>query len=215
MRVRFGDCILDTDSRELSRAGKPVRVTPKVFGLLELLLERRPKAVPKEQIHELLWPRTFVTDTALTTVVKEARAAIGDDARNPRFIRTIPGFGYAFTEDVRPERGPARTAPSYRIAAQGAEVNLAEGENVLGRGAESVLWIEHETVSRRHARIRVEQGQAVLEDLESKNGTFLRGERLEGPAELVDGDEFQLGEVPVRFRRYAAPDSTRSAAGRR
>jgi DNA-binding winged helix-turn-helix (wHTH) protein len=215
MRVRFGDCILDTDTRELSRANEPIRIAPKVFGLLELLLERRPKAVSKEQIHELLWPRTFVTDTALTTVVKEARAAIGDDAQNSRFIRTVPGFGYAFTEDVRPERSSSRTAPCYRIAAQGAEVNLADGENVLGRGSESVLWIEHETVSRRHARILVEEGRAILEDLESKNGTFLRGDRLGGPTELVDGDEFQLGDVPVRFRRYANPDSTRSAAGRR
>jgi len=53
----------------------------------------------------------------------------------------------------------------------------------------------------------VEEGRAILEDLESKNGTFLRGDRLDGPTELVDGDEFQLGDVPVRFRRYATPDS--------
>jgi DNA-binding winged helix-turn-helix (wHTH) protein len=213
MRVRFGDCVLDTDTRELSRAGEPLRVPPKVFRLLELLLERRPKAVSKEQLHELLWPRTFVTDAALTSVVKEARAAIGDDARKPRFIRTVSGFGYAFTVDVRPGSGSSRPGLTYRIAGQGAEVNLAEGENILGRGSESVLWIDHETVSRRHARIRVEGGRAMLEDLGSKNGTFLRGERIDGPVELLDGDEFGLGEVALRFRRYETPASTRSAAG--
>lgn len=212
MRVRFGDCVLDTETRELSRVGEPIRVAPKVFRLLELLLERRPKAVSKEQFHELLWPRTFVTDAALTSVVKEARAAIGDDARKPRFIRTVPGFGYAFTEDVRPERGSNRPGLSFRIAGQGAEVNLAEGDNVLGRGSDSILWIDHDTVSRRHARIRVEEGRAVLEDLASKNGTFLRGVRVDAPTELADGDEFRLGDVPVRFRRYETPASTRSAA---
>ena len=214
MRVRFGDCVLDTETRELSRAGEPIRVPPKVFRLLELLLERRPKAVSKEQIHELLWPRTFVSDAALTSVVKETRAAIGDDARKPRFIRTVPAFGYAFSDDVRPERAPDRGDVFHRVAGQGAEVNLAEGDNVLGRGSESILWIDHETVSRRHARIRVDEGKATLEDLGSKNGTFLRGERIEGPAELRDGDEFRLGDVPLRFRRYDTPASTKSTARR-
>jgi DNA-binding winged helix-turn-helix (wHTH) protein len=210
MRVRFGDCVLDTETRELSCLGNPIRVAPKVFRFLELLLERRPKAVNKEQIHELLWPRTHVTDAALTSVVKDARAAIGDDARNPRFIRTVAGFGYAFTADVRPERGAGGSGLSHRISGQGAEVNLADGENILGRGSESVLWIDHDTVSRRHARIRIEEGRAMLEDLGSKNGTFLRGERIDGPAELLEGDEFRLGDVPIRYRRRESPGSTRS-----
>jgi DNA-binding winged helix-turn-helix (wHTH) protein len=212
MRVRFGDCVLDTETRELSRLGNPIRVAPKVFRFLELLLERRPKAVSKEQIHELLWPRTYVTDAALTSVVKDARAAIGDDGHSPRFIRTVAGFGYAFTEDVRSERATEPSGVWHRISAQGSEVNLAEGDNVLGRDSDSVLWIDHDTVSRRHARIRVEEGRAVLEDLGSKNGTFLRGQRMDAPTELADGDEFRLGDVPVRFRRYETPTSTRSVA---
>jgi DNA-binding winged helix-turn-helix (wHTH) protein len=212
MRVQFGDCVLDSETRELTRLGERVHLSPKAFRLLELLLERRPKAVSKEQIHGLLWPRTFVEDTALTTLVKEARAAIGDNGRAPRFVRTVPAFGYAFSGEARREK--VATGICCRLIGQGADVTLAEGDNILGRGEESVLWLDDETVSRRHARIRVEEGKALLEDLSSKNGTFLRGERLEGPAELQDGDEFCVGVVPLRFRRYRTPDSTRSVTSR-
>lgn len=214
MRVRFGDYVLDSETRELTRLGQPVHVSPKAFRLLELLLEHRPNALSKEQIHERLWPRTFVTDTALTTLVKEARAAIGDGGRAPRFIRTLPAFGYAFSGEAGRERGPLSSGLFFRLVGLGAEVALAEGDNILGRGPESVLWLDDETVSRHHARIRVGQGRALLEDLSSRNGTFLRGERLDGPAELRDGDEFCLGVVPLRFRCYRVPGSTRSATRR-
>jgi DNA-binding winged helix-turn-helix (wHTH) protein len=212
VRVRFGDCVFDSETRELTRLGQRVHLSPKAFQLLERLLERRPKAMSKEQLHALLWPRTFVADTTLTTLVKEARAAIGDEARAPRFIRTIPAFGYAFSGEVRDERRPAPSGLCCRLLAQGAEISLGEGENVLGRGPESVLWLDDETVSRQHARIRVETDRAVLEDLSSKNGTFLRGERVGAPAELHDGDEIRLGDVEVRFRCYRSPQSTRSAS---
>lgn len=208
MRVQFGDCVLDSETRELTRLGERVRLSPKAFRLLELLLERRPRALSKEELHGLLWPRTFVSDTALTTLVKEARAAIGDNGRAPRFVRTVPAFGYAFSGEVRREKVASGT--SCRLVGQGSEVTLAEGDNILGRGEESVLWLDDETVSRRHACIRVGEGKAVLEDLSSKNGTFFQGERLDGPTELQDGDEFCVGVVPLRFRRYRTPDSTRS-----
>jgi DNA-binding winged helix-turn-helix (wHTH) protein len=211
MRVRFGDCVFDSETRELTRLGSRVHLSPKAFQLLERLLERRPKALSKEQLHESLWPRTFVADTTLTTLVKETRAAIGDDARAPRFIRTIPAFGYAFSGEVREERGPSPSGLCCRLVGQGSEVNLGEGENVLGRGPDSVLWLDDETVSRRHARIRIENECALLEDLESRNGTFLRSERLRAPAELRDGDEIRLGSVVVRFRCYRSPGSTKSA----
>jgi pSer/pThr/pTyr-binding forkhead associated (FHA) protein len=68
-------------------------------------------------------------------------------------------------------------------------------------------------VSRRHARIVVAGGQATLEDLGSKNGTFLRGKRLTSPAVLSDGDEILLGRVPMTFR-VLTPVSTRTGAGR-
>ena len=60
MRVRFGECVLDSDTRQLSVLGETVHLSPKAFQFLELLLESRPKALSRTQIHERLWPGTFV-----------------------------------------------------------------------------------------------------------------------------------------------------------
>jgi pSer/pThr/pTyr-binding forkhead associated (FHA) protein len=63
-----------------------------------------------------------------------------------------------------------------------------------------VVPLDRDTVSRRHARLRIAGGEAVLEDLGSRNGTWLRGERLAGPAPLRDGDELRVGSVSITFR---------------
>src|SRR5215510_3093987 len=109
MRVGFGDSIFDSETREFIRAERPVRLPPKAFQLLEVLLRRRPEAIAKDDLHRVLWPDTFVADTTLTGLVKDLRAAIGDDARAPNFIRTIAAFGYAFCGDAREVR---RSAPA-------------------------------------------------------------------------------------------------------
>ncbi|MEO8432092.1 MAG: FHA domain-containing protein [Acidobacteriota bacterium] len=202
---------MDSETRELSRDGRPVHVTPMGFRLLQVLIEKRPKALSKEQLHDLLWPRSFVSDATLTGLVKEVRAAIGDDAKAPRFIRTVAAFGYAFSGDVAEESSGEAGGSRFRIIGLGREAPLAEGENILGRGPESVLWIENDTVSRAHAKIRICRGSATLEDLSSKNGTFLRGRRLETSATLEDGDEIRVGDVPLRFRAHSTPGSTQSA----
>ena len=117
MRVRFGECVLDSETRQLSVRGATVHVQPKAFQFLELLLENRPRAVSKSQIHERLWPGTFVSDGTLTSLLVEVRNVIGDEAQHPRYVRTVHRFGYAFcgnAEEVRktvlrarPARGPA------------------------------------------------------------------------------------------------------------
>jgi DNA-binding winged helix-turn-helix (wHTH) protein len=213
--IRFGVCALDRETRELSRSGKLVHLPPKSFRLLELLLERRPKAIAKEELFELLWPGTFVAESNLTRVIAELRDAIGDDAREPRLIRTIHGFGYAFQGSATSRRGPPEAAvPVFKVIWGDREVALAEGENVLGRDPLSVVCVDVASVSRHHARIVVEEDQATLEDLGSKNGTFLRGRRLKAPAALRDGDEIRVGTVPMVVRRFA-PGATTETASRR
>src|SRR6266508_2242099 len=101
MKIRFGECVLDTDERVLLRGGQPVHLTPKAFQLLGFLLEARPRAVPKSELQEKLWPSTFVSEGNLATLVKEARVVIGDDARQPLYIRTVHGYGYAFAGTVQ------------------------------------------------------------------------------------------------------------------
>ena len=106
MRVRFGTFVLDPDTRELLRGDAPVPLSPKAFDLLYILVAERPKAISKNDLQERLWPATFVVEKNLANLVSEIRDAIGDDPGNPRFIRTIRRFGYAFREAVpRAEAG--------------------------------------------------------------------------------------------------------------
>lgn len=107
MRLLFGDCAFDSEARTLVRGTESVRLSGKAFQLLELLLAARPNPVEKTELFARLWPDTFVSEANLASLVKEIRAAIGDDARAPRFVRTVHRFGYAFSGPVTetPERG--------------------------------------------------------------------------------------------------------------
>ncbi len=212
MRVRFGDCVFDSETRELLRDGRAARLSPKAFQLLGVLLEERPRALGKDQIHAALWPKTFVADTTLTSLIKELRAAIGDDAQAPRFIRTVPAFGYAFSGEAREVRRRPPSGFFCRVIGPDSEVGLVEGDNIFGRGPESVLWVDDETVSRCHACIRVEKEAAILEDLSSHNGTFVGKRRIDAPTALRDGDEIRLGHLSLTFRASGSPESTRSAS---
>jgi DNA-binding winged helix-turn-helix (wHTH) protein len=217
MTFRFGSLVLDGESRSLSREGKPVSISPKAFRLLQVLLEARPRAVPKAELHRRLWPDTVVSDVNLPTLIAEVRQAIGDGARAPEFIRTVYGYGYAFCgtavatrRDGHPEGNGEQL---FRLLWGNREVALADGENILGRGADSLVWIDAQSVSRRHARLMVAEGLATLEDLGSKNGTFVNGIRLMSPVALRDGDELRVGSVPMTLKVLARPASTETATG--
>src|SRR6185295_2659303 len=131
MRLGFGDCVFDPDTREVFRGGKPVHVSPKAFALLAALIERRPKAIPKDDLHRLLLPDTFVSDTNLPNLVAELRESLGDDAHEPRIIRTVPRFGYAFSgaaHELR-ETVSASRKSIYRLIWGNREIALGPGEN--------------------------------------------------------------------------------------
>lgn len=97
MRVLFGDCVFDSDARTLACGGEPVRISGKAFQLLELLIAARPNPIAKADLFARLWPDTFVSEANLASLIKEIRQATGDDARAPRFVRTVHRFGYAFS----------------------------------------------------------------------------------------------------------------------
>ena len=209
MAIRFGDCVIDPDTRELSRRGKPVHLPPKTFRLLETLLERRPKAISKEELMESLWPGTFVAEGNLARLVAELRDAIGDQADDSRFIRTIHGFGYAFHgEASAATRGPRAGGPVFKLIWGDREIALVEGENLLGRDPKSIACIDVASVSRHHAKIVVRGEKVTIEDLGSKNGTQVRGERVSGSVELEDGDVIRIGAVVLSFRMPTRPGST-------
>jgi DNA-binding winged helix-turn-helix (wHTH) protein len=210
--VRFGACVLDAERRELRRGGEAVHLSPKAFELLLALLESRPRPVSKADLHRRLWPATFVQEANLPNVVAELRDAIGDEARQPRFVRTVHAFGYAFSGpaaegDPTPEEGEAHPF-LYCLQGDAGIATLVEGDHLLGRSHESAIYLDGASVSRRHARLQIRGGQAILEDLGSRHGTFVRGERLRGPQRLDDGEAFSLGSVRLTFRVLRAPDPT-------
>jgi DNA-binding winged helix-turn-helix (wHTH) protein len=217
MTFRFGSLTLDTESRALTRDGRPVAISPKACKLLQVLLEERPRAIPKAELHRRLWPDTVVSEVNLPTLIAEIRQAIGDGARAPEFIRTVYGYGYAFCGSaVAMSRDGRLAVPSdqvFRLLWGQREVALAEGENILGRGTDSLVWIDAQSVSRRHARVMVASGLATLEDLGSKNGTFVNGVRLGSAVALRDGDELRIGNVPMTLKVYSKPSSTETATG--
>jgi DNA-binding winged helix-turn-helix (wHTH) protein len=211
MRLRFGDVTFDGGRRLLVRGPDVVRLSPKAFQLLELLLARRPDAVSKADIQEVLWPRTFVSDTNLPALVNEIRNALGDDSREPRFVRTVHGFGYAFEAPVR-ELGQPKPAEDRHVLIWGShEICLAEGPNVVGRERTADVWIGHPSVSREHARILVRGATAQIEDLGSRNGTFRGLEPVTAPVLLSDGDEVRLGTVVLCYRKGSPEASTEGA----
>jgi DNA-binding winged helix-turn-helix (wHTH) protein len=210
MRVRFGAHTFDSETRELLRHRKPVHLSPKAFQFLGLLVRSRPRAVSKQQIQDHLWPDVFVSEENLTSLAAEIRKAIGESSRRPRFLRTLYGFGYAFSAGpAEKERSPGSS--DYRIAWGEREVPLVEGENILGRDRGATVRINEASVSRRHARIRIEGLVATIEDLDSKNGTFLRGKRIEKSARLSDGDEIVIGLIALFFRNASPEQTTRTA----
>ena len=216
MRLRFGDCVFNPDTRQLVRAGQPVPVPPKVFELLDALIRERPRAVSKTDLHRRLWPDIAVADANLTNLVADLRDALGDDARHPRVIRTVQRFGYAFEAEAasEPESPPGVDTDSvYRLVWGSREVTLREGSNILGRDQDAVLWIDVYSVSRHHARITVIGEDATLEDLSSKNGTFLDGRPVQGATAVKDGDVIRIGTVTMTLRRFD-PVSTRTAGTR-
>jgi DNA-binding winged helix-turn-helix (wHTH) protein len=214
--ARFGDFELDLDRRELRRSGRALHLSPRAFALLELLVAERPRTLGKDDLRKRLWPDTYVSNTALAQLVTEVRKTLGDRAREARWIRTVFGFGYGFAGEVE-EASPA-AAPPARPACWlrwgHHHLTLGEGENLVGRGSEADVRIGVPEVSRRHARIMVDGGAAVLEDLQSRNGTFVRGRPVDRPTRLADGDEVAFGPEVLVFCSTSASTTTRAVRRR-
>lgn len=217
MGVRFAEFVFDSGARELRGRGGPCRLSPKAFECLGVLLEGRPRAASRAELQDRLWPKTFVAETSLRRVIAEVRAALGDDERRPRFIRTVRGFGYAFCGAAEEEGSGRRAegAAACRLEWGKREIPLREGENLLGRTDDAVAWLDSPRVSRRHARIIVSGGKATIEDLGSKNGTSVSGRRIDGPTPLEGGDQIELGPVLMTFRAFHSTGATETQRSRR
>ena len=213
MALPFGPFVLDLDTRQLLRDGAEVHLSPKAFQLLAILVERRPAALSKAALLEHLWPATFVAEANLPNLIGEIRAAIGDDPHSPAFIRTVSRFGYAFSAEVDgPAPNAREAAHEFKLARDGRHQLLCEGENLIGRTNQSGSWFDSISVSRRHARIIVRGDSASVEDLGSKNGTYVDEVKITAATPLVNGAQIRFGSIAVTFRIDLLDDTTMTVA---
>jgi DNA-binding winged helix-turn-helix (wHTH) protein len=203
----FGPFTIDSETRQLRRGQADLHLSPKAFDLLCLLLEHRPKVLEKADLHAQMWPDTHVVDGSLNVLITEIRRALGDDARDPRFIRTVHGVGYAFCGETAAGSPAARRGALRCWLTEGNKTyRLVEGENVIGRDPECHVWLNTTSVSRHHARIIVDSrsGRISLEDLGSKNGTLLEGTLVESPVTLSEGSTLGFGSVELTLQVWSA-----------
>jgi len=211
VQVRFAECHLDTDARQLFQGAREVHLSPKAFELLKVLVENRPRALSKAELLDKIWPGVFVSDASLARSVSEIREAIGDHSRTDGFVRTVHGFGYAFATSGVVDAQSAAVPPDGPVCwlvGRNLEFRLLDGEHLIGREPGVSIRLDSPKVSRNHARIVVSGRNLGVEDLASKNGTFVRGARINEPTRLTPGDEIQIGPIRLIFRVVEGPSAT-------
>ena len=208
--VSFGPFSLDTERRQLlDAAGLPVHLSPKAYELLCVLIDARPRAMGKRELHDRLWTSTFVSDATLASLAAELRKALGQRGRAATFIRTVHGFGYAFSAEVH-RSAPVLEPIRHWLLCNGREHPLAPGEHIVGRHHTAGITLNAPSVSRRHAKLQITADGTTIEDLGSKNGTFLHGKALTSLTPLADGDRIRIGVFELIFRTVSEIGSTES-----
>ena len=177
-----------------------------------MLLRARPRAVSRTRLRAAIWPDAHVGETSLHVLVSQLRATLGDDAHEPRFVRTVPGFGYSFPASADADGKPAaagqrlwlETEASSSSSARARTCRVAKSTSRRGSTGPGVAPPRASAGPRR---------PRLLEDLASKNGTFLDGQRVVSSRALEDGATIRLGRrASVVFRTDAA-DPTETEAG--
>lgn len=216
MSTRFGAYVIDVGARRLRRGTEDVHLSPKAFDLLSLLVARRPTVVEKAELRRALWPDVHVVEATLSNLIAEIRSAVDDRRAAPSHIRTVHGVGYAFATDAVDTPAGASVVehrPAYWVVWKERAIPLVAGDNVVGRDPSCPIWIDAAGVSRRHARIRVTEGDGggvvTIEDLGSTNGTSVRGRKIDDRERLAHGDRIDLGDVSLSFRARASEAATR------
>ena len=214
---RLREWLVQPKLNRLTQGDRAVHLRPKLMDVLSFLAQHAGEVVSKDEVIAAVWARQFIAESVLSRSIAELRRLLGDDAAEPTFIETITKRGYRLVAKVEhlggqtPDRASAEPpapvhaagpppAHTCRLCWGEQEIPLEEGENVVGRTSDAVVRISSTRVSRRHARIVVTGGRAVLEDLGSKNGTYLHGRRIQSPVELSDGAEICFGRDVVVFR---------------
>jgi Tol biopolymer transport system component/DNA-binding winged helix-turn-helix (wHTH) protein len=140
-QYRWDDFVLDLETFRLERRGTPLALEPKAFSLLTLFVERPGRLITKQEIFESIWPDTVVTDHALTRVVAQLRRVLGDEAREARYIETVPTRGYRWIRSITPPTSNGPAAPSALIAPNAGVAAAAPVAPVAAPGSRPSLLI--------------------------------------------------------------------------
>lgn len=208
----LGDWLVQPSLNQVCRGSELRQLEPKVMDVLVCVAASGGAVVGKTQIIDEVWATRFVCESVLSRAIAEIRRALGDSAAAPRYLATVTKRGYRVVAPVMPCR-PAEPPPgvgeaSYMLVVGSREIQLTQGENLIGRDHAADVRINSLEVSRRHARIVVWGGKAQIEDLGSRNGTYLRGRRVDVPTDLEDGDDIMVGGYLLIFRRDQATSTT-------
>jgi predicted ATPase/class 3 adenylate cyclase len=116
----FGECELDTQRHMLCRGSQGMRLRRKAFQALAYLLAHHDRAVSRQELCDELWPKQFISDTALASTIKAVRQAIGDSGRGQQLIQTVYGHGYRFVAAVEEHSdAPTGTEDEARLSPRG------------------------------------------------------------------------------------------------
>ena len=208
----MGEIVVDIGTRLVRRDGIDIHLAPKAFELLVMLVHHKPNAVSHEQLHSALWPGVHVSETSLASLITQLRKALGDRSGDGRLIRTLHRVGYAFIGDaVLVGDATSTAAPACRLMWRGDAINLPTGTSIIGRDRGCAVQIDAESISRQHARVSVTSSDVSIEDLGSKNGTWVAGERITNRVVLTDGLSFRLGSEVVLIEIGSAARPTKTA----
>lgn len=222
--ARFGVFDLDARTGELHKRGLRIRLQEQPVRVLTLLLQHAGDLVTREELQRQLWPDSVFVDfdQGLNKAILKIRVALGDSAESPRFVETIGRRGYRFIAGVEWVGGAVeawRTSPAsalpvvVRLTRADRTFSLGEGTHVVGRDLTASVWIHASVVSRRHASIAVLGERLVtVEDLGSRNGTWVNGARVTGVVPLRDGDELGIGSITLSVHISSGNTVTEPAA---
>lgn len=210
---RFRGFELDVDGFVLRRSAERIKLERIPMELLILLVQNAGALVGRSQLQALWGPEIYVEhDSSINTAIRKIRQALGDKAERPRFIETVVGKGYRFVGRIE-GRAAVHNQPRYCLTRGKQEFLLNAGENIIGRDADVQVHVDHPAVSRRHARILVEQGRAAVEDLGSLHGTFVNGHRADAMTDLTSSSIIGLGPITLTFLLLPVAASTAPVSG--
>lgn len=224
------DCLVQSNLNRLVRGESRAQIRPRPMDMLCFRAQRQGEVVSNDEIIAAVGPKPYMAGSGLGRSIAEVRAIPGDDAAEPRYVETIVQRGYRPLAPVprgglclsAPRRGQeVRAAPKALSSPEEhtcslcwgeRKIPLAQEEDIVGRAGEATVQLESAQVSRRHARIVVSGGRAVLKGLASKNGTYVRGQVVQTPVVSPTATRSSAGAIsrccaPANRRRQRRPAS--------